>query len=75
MQLFSSLFLRLRLLPAGGLVLLIAVLLLVPQVPPSQAAPAGSDWSRAAGIHAAEHFVGQYRDAGGQVAPATEIAR
>ena len=75
MQLFSSLFLRLRLLPAGGLVLLIAVLLLVPQVPPSQAAPAGSDWSRAAGIHAAEHFVGQYRDAGGQVAYCTDFER
>ncbi|GAB3549196.1 hypothetical protein GCM10027404_14460 [Arthrobacter tumbae] len=75
MQLFYTLFRRPRFLRTGGFGLLVAVLLLVPQVQPSQAAPVGSGWSRAAGIHAAEHFVGQYKDARGQVAYCTDFER
>lgn len=60
---------------AAGVWLLLAALLWLPNVSPSQAAPAGSEWTRAAGVHAAEHFVGQYRDSRGQVAYCTDFER
>ena len=66
---------RSAVLRAVGIWLLLAALLLVPQVPPSQAAPVGAGWTRAAGVHASEHFVGQYKDARGQVAYCTDFER
>lgn len=71
----SSVSRRRGLLRAAGAWLLLAALLLIPQVPPSLAAPVGAEWTRAAGVHAAEHFVGQYRDARGRVAYCTDFER
>ncbi|WP_299165341.1 hypothetical protein [uncultured Arthrobacter sp.] len=70
-----SLSLRRTVLRAVGAWLLLAALLLVPQVQPSQAAPVGADWTRGAGVHAAVHFVGQYKDAHGRVAYCTDFER
>lgn len=75
MQYSFSLLRRPGPLRAGGVLLLFAALLWVPHAPPSQAAPVGSGWVRAAGVHAAEHFVGQYTDSRGRTAYCTDFER
>lgn len=59
----------------AGVWLLLAALLCLPQVPPSEAAPVGGGWMRAAGVHAAEHFVGQYKNSRGMAAYCTDFER
>lgn len=60
---------------AAGVCLFLVTLLCLPQVPSSQAAPVGGGWTRAAGVHAAEHFVGQYKNSRGLAAYCTDFER
>lgn len=59
----------------AGIWLLLAALLWISPAPVAYSAPVGGGWTRAAGIHAAEHFVGQYTDSRGQAAYCTDFER